>query len=645
MAHVDRSQLLNYLQLKKIINQSEYRPTEREIEVLALGLEFVPRKGVVEYATSLYAIPNAKIVTSKLKTSSLNEKFRNSSQEEGSVRNILNWETLPSIAPIDIWSVNEVYNQPVIVEPSNKCKRRRENNNSDCSITNWKRNEKRYHTSPNQMDNGEITMDYMQIAAVAKMWKDQNMFYLTESDHLPGDSAGVIVLWSREHYRREADRHFSDDEMYELVAVNERVSAVAKEKMSHLVAARNYHLHQLRAVGIIGEETLNELKNSETNEVKMIPYIHFRPKTDLPAHPATGTFQARAVVETDSGPLHALDEYLANLATPITTIMPGILNDSYELVQTTSWLNAEALREDNEGSENRMECGYEHENTSEYLGFASARLCSNDYQNPIDCLFSIDRDRAVEAARQVYEANYGMLCQVAEAELSRPPIEPKKFETLLRFIFDNWYISFRHERLYRQKIGLPLGSRSALFVANSFIYMLTRKAIDRPPPWLIAFHHNFDKCLFFGCFHPIHGKDVVKKLIRSFTRTTAGSMKFKIIDSNLNPITTSSISGISREINFMDLTLSFHPEQCPFVSRANESMCLARSFVHRASNHSREYFKNELVAELNRIKKLSSTESIFRGAAYQLFNRLCTTRGYSNEECSVSLKIVEIDRS
>ena len=329
MAHGDLSEFQNALQSKKIINQSDHHLTGRETEVLALGLDFCPRIAVAEYATSLNANPNvnSSIVNSPLSSSS-------------SVRSFLHWETLPSVAPGDRWpiyAVNEVYKKIEIVEPSGKYKRRRESNSSDCSMTSWKRKEKRYHTSPNQ-----ITMDCVQVAAVANMWREQNLFYLTESDHLPGDAAGVLVLWSREHYQREAERHFVDDATYELIAFNGRVPAVAREKMAQLVAARDDHLQQLRDEGVIGEETLNELQNSETNQVKMIPFIHFRPKIDLPAHRKTGTFQARAVVDASSGPLHALDEYLAKMAAPITRIMPGILNESYELVQMTSWLTAEA---------------------------------------------------------------------------------------------------------------------------------------------------------------------------------------------------------------------------------------------------------------------------------------------------------------
>ena len=616
MSHGDRSQLQNELQLKKIINQSERHLTGREIELLALGLDFVPCSRTAEDVDSSSVLATGNVFCSQVRW--MDDSNRGASKS--SVRKYLSCETMPSKSSADNWQAHHEKLEEI---------------HSIGITTGTKSRGKRSHPMPHQ-----IAMDDKEVAEVAKMWNEQKAFYLTESDGLDGEAAGVVVLWSREHYELEAERYFSDKERYEQIAVNRFVPAVTKGELARVELLLKYHVNLLDIGGFLDEETLAEFKNAEKSDQKMMPYIHFQPKTDLPAHQTTGTFQARAVVETSVGPLHLLDCYLARVSAPIMTVLPGILNDSTELVQTTSWLTTEAQREDNKERENIMECDFGHETTSEFIGFATARASSNGYQHPLDCSFSIDRDKAVKAAALVYEANYEMLCHVAESENARQPVEPEKFKILLGFLFYNSFVSYGQKSLYRQQIGLPLGGRVALFVANSFIYMLTCHAIHSPPPWLIAFQRNLDRCLFLGCFHPSHGSDEVSKLLLYFTSKSKGAFRFERDFVNRD-LKSGSSNGFSRECNFMDVKMTFHPDTRAFYSTANEKICCARSVVHRSSNHPPQFFENVLVSELTRIKHLSSTQCLFHGEASKMIKRLCSTRGYSIQECFNALAIVE----
>ena len=282
-------------------------------------------------------------------------------------------ETVPSMATSGLFPVNLRNSELVAAEPSRNVKKRRLDNNSDCSLNSWRRKQKRYHTSAPSM------MGFLEMSAIAKRWNEQDLFYLMESDDSSSASAGgIIVLWDRDAYEREAARHLSNVDTYKLIADESSevlpcqiIPAIVQSQMTCLIEARNDHIRQLIASGFISRDTLAELIPAQQNDSKIFPYIHFRPKTDVPAHPTTGTFQARAVVETSVGPLNRLEDFLAQLSAPIMEVMPGILNESFHL------------------GDIRNKCGKGHESTSDFIGFFSARASSYEYQDTTNGLISM----------------------------------------------------------------------------------------------------------------------------------------------------------------------------------------------------------------------------------------------------------------
>ena len=622
LVFANSSELEKFLQLKTIINHSKYILDGREIELLALCLKYLVNLGITqEY---LVAVENQPSPFSELVSALNNHSIKG---HNINVYWLMSWsETVPSMATSGLFPVNIRPSDFAAAEPSRKCKKRRIKNNSKCSLNSWKRRQLRYYTL------APSTMGYLEMSAIAKRWNEQNLFYLTESDDSSSVSAGgIIVLWDKVEYELEAARHLSNVDTYELIADESSevlpcqiIPAIVQSKMNCLIEVRNDHIRKLMASGFLDKEEIAEFISTQQNEAKIFPFIHFRPKTDVPAHPATRTFQAKAVVETSVGPLHHLDVFLAKLGAPIMEAMPGILNECIDLEKI------------------RNKCGNGHEITSEFIGFVPARASSCGYQDNTDCWLSIDRAAALMAARKVYEANYGFLRNLSEIEWSHRPVDPETFENLLGFIFENSVFGYRHRRFYRQKKGLPLGSRSALFVANSFIYMITRHAIEKPPDWLITFQRINDECLFVCCFHPSHGMDSQNKLIDSFVSTKHGGMRFEVLVPFICPKGFRSLGA--RQCNFQDRTLSFDHVTCAYFSKPSDKLCFGRSFVHRSSKHPSGYFEDAIVAVLTHFDDISSSESMFREATDKLFYQLCSTRGYSMAECSQALKIVNRQR-
>ena len=616
------SQLEEFLQLKIIINHSKYILDGREIEMLALSLKYLARLGIT--SENLLALENKSSPFSEMVSTLNNHRITGNSMN---IYWLMSWsETVPSMATSGLFPIKIRHSELASAEQSRKFKKRRTGNTSKCSLNSWRRRQMRYYTfAPSEMG-------YLEMSAIAKRWNDQNLFYLTESyDSSSPSAGGIIVLWDKVEYELEAARHLSNVDTYELIADESSevlpcqiIPAIVQSQMTCLIEARNDYIRQLMASGFLDKEDFAEFTSPKENEAKIFPFIYFRPMTDVPAHSATGTFQAKAVVETSVGPLHHLDVFLARLTSPIMEVMPGILNESIDLGKI------------------RNKCGNGHEITSEYIGFVSARASSYGYQDDTDCWLSIDRAAALKAARKVYEANYRFIRDLAKSEWSHCPVDPETFENLLGFIFENSVFGYRHRRFYRQKKGLPLGSRSALFVANSFIYMITRHAIEKPPDWLITFQRINDECLFVCCFHPSHGMDSQNKLIDSFVSTKHGGMRFEVLVPFICPKGFRSLGA--RQCNFQDRTLSFDHVTCAYISKPNDKICFGRSFVHRSSKHPSEYFEDAIVAALTHFDDISSSELMFREAADKLFYQLCSTRGYRMAECSQALKIVNRQR-
>ena len=641
-----RPQLQEFLKQKTIINQSSYRLSGREIELLAVGFTFYPGRNRCEegyeYAADYckYYTPNhnshKRVFDNTSSESSSDEETEETSNEakktklltvasaesSGRYRTERRADTIckKNIAWAMRWNESIPSNswaglcEPEILEDLP----------THCI---WIRRDGRSFP----------TFEFDDVHKVHLNWNRQTEFYLTQAD-VP--SAGVSVLWSRNDYEREAERHLSDAETYELVAEAPKYQKRPPyiiELMDRLGEARNTHVLNLVSKGFVTKREADKIKYSGRYHPTMIPNIHFRPKIHLPINPETKTFQSRAVVETHYGALHRLDEFLAQSAAPILSATPGLLNESSD--HSSNWLSStEDLDENNrKGRRKRVICRSRHSPTSAFIGFASV---SARWQDPLSSPTSIGVEEGLAAANTVYSLHYQRLRLLAQEESRLPPIDPPTFALLLRFLCTNSYVTYGHLRFYRQKRGLPFGSCLVPLIANCFIYTLTRHAVERPPPWLFYFQRNVDKCAFLACHHPRHGENHVSNYLDTFSATSAGTKSTRRGPYLISGPRLNSSNEISKDCSIMGATLSFDPQTSTLVSKPNDEISNARALIHRSSNHPDGVFRDEIVAELTRLMRLSSSKSLFSDAAKQFFDRLKLV-GYSEPECLNALKIAE----
>ena len=101
--------------------------------------------------------------------------------------------------------------------------------------------------------------------------------------------------------------------------------------MKKLYMERNKQVNNLRKNSFISKEESKSMKIIDDNQ--KMPYVFFQPKIGKPFHPETGTFQARAIVETASSPLSALENYLFTVTNPIMDKLPGVVQNSTQLMK------------------------------------------------------------------------------------------------------------------------------------------------------------------------------------------------------------------------------------------------------------------------------------------------------------------------
>lgn len=312
----------------------------------------------------------------------------------------------------------------------------------------------------------------------------------------------------------------------------------------------------------------------------------------------------------------------------------------------------------NEKSHLSHYCGEGHEKTSEFMGFATADVVSLYPSIPIE--------DGIKAATEFYIERYSWLCGNAARNGLLKPVDPPLFEDVLRFLMTNSYISFQNSHLYHQRHGTAMGGCISVYVANAYMFQLTRKIIEKPPVWLHIFERYIDDFFIFGCFHPHHGVNVVKKLFDSVSNadicytidhqepgslvqhdqslSASHNSKCSSIPDNQTycPKEKSKVTEVGfRSCNFLDATLVFDYSQSGNIfSKPYYKPNVNSEFVHRTSNHPPSVFRHAPVTQLIRLKRLSSSRTIFLDA-YRKVKKQMLSKGYSRSETHLALLQVE----
>ena len=467
----------------------------------------------------------------------------------------------------------------------------------------------------------------------SKFLKEQKEFKISEAD-----KGGVQVLWKCSDYEKEALRQLSDEDNYQLLALETNTRLISQAiyptivqlTMKRVCKERNAHIRYLEENGHISRRESMAMQVVEENQ--RMPYIYLKPKINKPFHPTTGTFQARAVVSTVCGPLHALDSYLAAITSPILRVLPGMLKNSDDLIEQIASVSADAREEGK-----RTLCPAGHSN--EHFRFASADV--------VALYPSIGVEEGLLAASDVYDYFHPWLVKLFQREQRLPPPSPEKFKELMRFMFDNSYIAYENQRFFKQKKGTPMGGCISTFFANAFMYVRTRESLKNPPSGLIINLRFLDDFFFAYCSHPSHGANLIDDYLAKVSNdnvkcvqvacTEEGAADADALTATLKTLRVAGEKGIA--CNILDVTIMFDPVTSTFQSKPFMKKIAVPSYIYQTSNQPKKELDNIPLAAFDRLKRISSSPELYKEASYRVSSGL-RMRGYARLVCFMAQKRV-----
>ena len=256
------------------------------------------------------------------------------------------------------------------------------------------------------------------------------------------DKGGRLVIWKTDNYDKEALRQLEDISTYRPLSHLDATSF-----LTAVIQERNDLANELARGGYITRAELERVTTSSCT----FPAIYFLPKIHKEKRPDTGTFSARPIISSVTGPLKPLDRYLAHLTAPLLPTIPGSLQDSTRLINDLEALNS--LPPD-------------------------TVLFSAD----VESLYpSIPWIEGIKAATRYYASRLHILLQHSKTNGHLPPPNPRLFKRILSAIIQKNVFHFKNRQWFHQICGTAMGCSISVFFANTFMYYRTKTLLDSPP--------------------------------------------------------------------------------------------------------------------------------------------------------------------
>lgn len=388
---------------------------------------------------------------------------------------------------------------------------------------------------------------------------------------LPADKGRNVVIWKTEDYDREANRQLGDTSTYE-----ELDETKYRERLQQLATTSDLIAEDLKKQQNISPREERAIKASKPEGSS----IYFLPKPHKGLNKTTGTFYGRPVVATHSAKIHLLDKYITALTTPLLDRIPGSLRDTNHLIEKLP---------------KKVRDKHTQLATADVIGL---------YPN-------IPWEEGVIAAASVYHKNLEWLTNWAAERNLMTPIDTNMFIKILRLVLQNSYISFKNKRYFKQTQGTAMGMCISVYFANAYMYILTRKIINRPPRGITMFLRYIDD--FFVIFEPNEGSEVEEL--------------FSLI-SNKNIRYT--VEKPSKKQPFLDLMIEIDEETLQIETETYWKETASGSFLHPKSNHPQHTIRSIPKSQFLRLRRNASTNKRYYKGALRLKEELSRLT-YPNE--------------
>ena len=425
------------------------------------------------------------------------------------------------------------------------------------------------------------------------------------------DKGGTIVIWRTAEYEREALYQLSDRSTYAPVSKK-------KDDDFNAIIVDGLLLERKRLARRL--LNLNCLSAHEYGAVIDAPAepaaFYMKPKLHKAINRETATFHGRPIASTCKSAPRMLDKYLANITSPLLPLIPGSLTDTTHLLQELVTYNSNGnspLCVEKQKKENSIN--------------SNSRVVTAD----VNALYpSIPWEEGVNAAVQFYTKHYAWLrSEMRDERGLLPPPPPDLFGEILWFIVSNSFVSFKqfgHSQkknggrksqqqqkqqpllLFHQTKGTAMGCCVSVFLANCFMWSVTRNVIERPPGHLDFFLRYIDDLLFLT-----RGTDAdICNLISSITTQ---AIKYTVGEK------------LGSRVEFLDVAIEIDAETKRIETFPFQKATASPFYLHARSMHPKHTIESLPYAQLIRLKRICSSQNTFVDAAVKLLDKF-RARGY-----------------
>jgi hypothetical protein len=274
----DTKKIRKLLQKKILINQSQTILTDAEIEVLCLGLNFIPSNGDTKQGTD--------VAISRL-THDINKQLlfnkKNKHGDRGWLSKFVKSDWIPEEQS---WMLDERIT-PIMDKLLNPTK----------------------NINPILHNEAIQTLKKLQTCSDIHILK--------------ADKGRNTVIWSIPDYDREAARQLADTSTYKELSKEEYYATLKNIKTECCLMAEN--LLALNHISPQEDEAITKCKPEGS-------FIYFLPKIHKPIQNESKTFPGRPIVATFSSVTHLLDKYVTEITGHLLRLIPGSLIDTQDFI-------------------------------------------------------------------------------------------------------------------------------------------------------------------------------------------------------------------------------------------------------------------------------------------------------------------------
>ena len=289
-AFKNKEALDGILKGKCLINQSRFVLPDEAIELLSLGLNFIPSSTFSRMHLDMLAEQSSRFKRSINLSLHFNKAKKAGAAADGPPSSLRGWlaSYVPSTwnPPAQSWA-----GDPTIDLDS--CATRQEN-----------------------VIRGPTTPPAL-MAALRQLESRPDLSVLKS------DKGRNIVVWATEDYDREALRQLTDTTCYE-----ELTEPECRARLRGVAGQCYFLADNLHDLGHISESEFGAMKAAKPD----CSVIYFLPKTHKPAQPVSKTFAGRPIVATFTNVVHLLDKYITAVTAVLLHLIPGSLKDTGDLL-------------------------------------------------------------------------------------------------------------------------------------------------------------------------------------------------------------------------------------------------------------------------------------------------------------------------